>query len=103
MTRGYTFRRQPALSYVADFMCQPLKLIIEVDGSIHNSVEAAAADLGRQNDLKAAGFTVLRFNIEVLQQMELVRLKIDGWIEAYEAKHGTGGRTEPKEPYVKLF
>jgi very-short-patch-repair endonuclease len=35
--RGYTFNRQrPVLSYVADFMCKDLKLIIEVDGSTHD-------------------------------------------------------------------
>ncbi len=48
MMHSYTFRRQRlVLHYVADFMCQPLMLIIEVDGSIHNSAEAALADLKR--------------------------------------------------------
>jgi very-short-patch-repair endonuclease len=29
---GYTFNRQrPVLNYIADFMCKPLRLIIEVD------------------------------------------------------------------------
>ncbi len=103
--RGYTFRRQrPVLNYVADFMCQPLLLIIEVDGGIHNSAEAASADLKRQGDLETAGFTVLRFkNLEVLQQMEMVKAKIDAWIEDYEARNGTGGRAERSEPYVKRF
>lgn len=38
---GYTFKRQrPVLNFIADFMCQDLKLIIEVDGSSHDSREA---------------------------------------------------------------
>ncbi|MCW3076617.1 MAG: hypothetical protein JWO32_1226, partial [Bacteroidetes bacterium] len=35
---GYTFnRQQPVLNYIADFMCNELKLIIEVDGYTHLS------------------------------------------------------------------
>ena len=35
-TLGYKFRRQhPLLMYVADFYCHQLRLIIEIDGNIH--------------------------------------------------------------------
>jgi cyclase len=34
---GYKFRRQHPLGiYIADFYCHALKLVIEVDGSIHH-------------------------------------------------------------------
>ena len=34
---GVKFRRQhPLFLYVADFYCHELKLVVEIDGSIHN-------------------------------------------------------------------
>ncbi len=87
---GYTFRRQrPVLNYVADFMCQPLMLIIELDGSVHRDDEVAANDARRQAALEAAGFSVLRFTNEmVMQRTSSVRQCIEGWIDSYEAIHG---------------
>ena len=87
--KGYTFRRQrPTMKYVADFMCQPLLLIIEVDGGVHKEDEVSAADMERQRKLESIGFTFLRFsNLEVLQQIEEVRSKIAAWIQDYEWRH----------------
>lgn len=75
---GYTFNRErPVLNYIADFMCKELKLIIEVDGSIHNIPEVHQNDIVRQLALENAGFTIIRFtNEEVLTQMEGVKRKI---------------------------
>ena len=72
---GYTVKRQrPVLNYIADFMCQDLNLIIEVDGSIHDSPEAQEKDRVRQRELESAGFRVVRFtNEEVLKNMDSVR------------------------------
>ena len=37
---GFKFRRQHAYSnYILDFYCHSVKLVIEVDGSIHNKDE----------------------------------------------------------------
>jgi very-short-patch-repair endonuclease len=87
---GYTFRRQrPVLHYVADFMCQPLRLIIELDGSVHKEDGVAAKDDRRQADLEAAGFTILRFyNQDAVYQTAMVRKSIEGWIECYEGANG---------------
>jgi len=58
---GFKFRRQvPIGSYVADFACHALKLVIEADGGIHRLTEARDAD--RDAWLAEAGYTVLRFN-----------------------------------------
>jgi len=47
------FRRQhPFGIYVADFYCHKIKLIIEVDGSIHNKKEIKDYDTKRESDLK---------------------------------------------------
>lgn len=43
---GFTFKRQrPVLKYVADFMCQELKLIIEVDGITHHQERVYEKDM----------------------------------------------------------
>ena len=69
---GIKFRRQhPLLFYVADFYCHDLKLIIEIDGSIHNKEDVRINDAERQIEIEALGISVLRFtNIEVLRTPE---------------------------------
>ena len=42
---GYKFRRQhPIGPFIADFYCHSLKLVIEVDGNIHDQKEIQQAD-----------------------------------------------------------
>jgi 5-methyltetrahydrofolate--homocysteine methyltransferase len=62
------FRRQQIIDkYIADFVCLRKKLIIEVDGNIHDSLEARDKDARRTRALNLAGFEVIRFrNEEVL-------------------------------------
>lgn len=56
---GLKFRRQhPVGPYVADFCCPEARLIVEVDGLIHESQREQ--DQGRQEMLEAAGYRVLR-------------------------------------------
>ncbi len=75
---GFTFNRQrPVLNYIADFMCKPLKLIIEADGYTHLLEDVILNDRIRQTNLENAGFTVIRFkDEEVLKELELVEKKI---------------------------
>ena len=55
---GFKFRRQhPIGIYIADFYCHKVKLIIEVDGSIHNQPEVMESDEIRQRDLEDWGYT----------------------------------------------
>ena len=74
----YKFRRQHPISiYIADFYCHKLKLVIEIDGSIHDSEEAKLNDEKRQNDLENLNLTVIRFtNNQVKKEIELVIEKI---------------------------
>jgi N-acetyl-alpha-D-muramate 1-phosphate uridylyltransferase len=69
---GAKFRRQhPLLFYVADFYCHQLKLVIEIDGSIHNKEDVKINDELRQREIEALGITVIRFkNIEVKNNLE---------------------------------
>jgi cyclase len=64
----YKFRRQhPISNYVADFYCHKRKLVIEIDGSIHNSSEAKINDEKRQKDLEDLKLTVIRFTNEQIK------------------------------------
>jgi cyclase len=75
---GYKFRRQhPIGLYIADFYCHKVKLIVELDGSIHEKEEVKKNDAIRQADLEKWGYTIIRFsNDEVFKQLELVVMKI---------------------------
>lgn len=75
---GFTFNRQrPVLNYIADFMCKPLKLIIEVDGYTHLLEEVIINDKIRQAKLENAGFIIIRFkDEEVLKEIDSVKNKI---------------------------
>jgi len=89
--KGYPFRRQrPILNYIADFMCKDLKLVIEVDGYTHEFPAVIAKDKRKDSDLRAAGFTVMRFtDEEVLQDIQKVISGLENWIEEFESKSST--------------
>lgn len=56
---GLKFRRQaPLAGAVVDFFCAELKLVIELDGGVHDLKEAE--DAIRDERLRSAGYTVLR-------------------------------------------
>jgi very-short-patch-repair endonuclease len=80
---GYQFLRQrPVGPYITDFMCQRLKLIVEIDGSSH--WEKITADVHRAAFLNHAGFTVLRFSeYAVCARCESVVCAIQEWIIAH--------------------
>ncbi len=60
---GCKFRRQhPIGLYIADFYCHKLKLVIEIDGAVHDHPEVIEADKIRQLDLENWGYTVIRFS-----------------------------------------
>jgi len=89
--KGYRFRRQrPALKYIADFMCMELMLIIEVDGITHHWEETILKDKKKQDDLEAAGFTVLRFkDEEVLNDLNAVHAFLEEWVDKKQSSKST--------------
>jgi len=91
---GVKFRRQHPLGiYIADFYCHEHKIIIEVDGSIHNLPEIAHADAQRQLDIESNGIKVLRFkNEEIFNQPEKVLKTIHQAISS--PFRGRGGLTK---------
>ncbi len=59
---GFQFIRQRSfLSYLVDFMCKELLLIMEVDGISHMFDDNEKYDRKRQTELEEIGFTILRF------------------------------------------
>ncbi len=72
--KGYSFSRQrPVSDYIVDFICKDLNLVIEVDGITHLDEKTIMQDEIKEENLKALGFTVLRFrDEEVLNQINLV-------------------------------
>jgi cyclase len=75
---GIRFKRQhPIWMYIADFYCHELKLVIEVDGSIHQVKEIMEYDIVREEDISSFGIKVIRFrNSEIKSQIENVIEKI---------------------------
>lgn len=72
------FRRQHSIeNYIVDFYCPAEKLIVELDGGVHDDPTNAANDVYRTNRLTELRFRVIRFrNEEVLQDVETVLKKI---------------------------
>ena len=57
------FRRQaPFGRYIVDFVCHRSRLIVEVDGGIHNLDEVIARDAEREDWLTSRGYRVIRFS-----------------------------------------
>ncbi|MBP6025373.1 DUF559 domain-containing protein [Ferruginibacter sp.] len=71
---GVKFRRQhPMLFYIADFYCHQIKLVIEIDGSVHNKEDVKINDAIRQKEIEALGISILRFtNTQVKNNIEKI-------------------------------
>ena len=71
---SFKFRRQHIIgTYIADFVCLSQKLIVEVDGLIHEIPENKLSDAERTAELNKFGFEVLRFtNDDVINQTDYV-------------------------------
>jgi very-short-patch-repair endonuclease len=59
---GSHFRKQaPFGPYVVDFICHGARLVIEVDGGAHLTLDRAARDLEREQWIASRGYRVIRF------------------------------------------
>ncbi|MBI4947391.1 MAG: endonuclease domain-containing protein [Bacteroidetes bacterium] len=75
---GYRFKAQhPVSQFIVDFYCHKAKLVIELDGPIHELPEKKEYDAGRSYELKQLGITEVRFiNEHVFNDIENVLSKI---------------------------
>ena len=76
---GLQFRRQHPLNrFIADFYCAKIKLVIEVDGNIHELPENKVYDIGRSQILNDFGITVIRFsNEQIIDDIKNIIKKIE--------------------------
>jgi very-short-patch-repair endonuclease len=66
--KGLRFKPQhPIDIFIADFYCHSLKLVIEIDGGIHKSLEQKEYDIGRTAELGHWGIKVIRFTNEEVE------------------------------------
>ena len=83
---GYKFNRQYvirydmdltlSLFYIVDFHCHETKLVVEIDGGIHDT--QIESDLLRENRIIDLGFQVIRFkNEEVLFNWPSVKSSLE--------------------------
>jgi len=58
---GLKFRRQfPIEGYIVDFYCDELRLVVELDGAVHEEPNQARNDEVRDIHLKELGFQIVR-------------------------------------------
>lgn len=83
---GFKFRRQHIISqYIADFVCLPYKLIIEIDGLIHQLPGNIESDRVRTEHLAKLGFKVLRLkNEEVINDPDGACTKVLAFLNMYK-------------------
>ena len=83
---GFKFRSQHPLScFIADFYCHKAKLVIELDGSIHNLEEVKENDMHKQRILEEYGLTVMRFtNSEMFKTPKEVIEKIVRYLQNFK-------------------
>ena len=65
--RGAKFKRQvPIAPFIADFFCASAKLIVEIDGPVHETDDRRRRDEARDTWLTAQDFRVLRFSTDLV-------------------------------------
>ena len=71
---GLKFRRQaPVGPYIADFLCDEHRLVVELDGESHDNEPAVDYDKQRTRYLQEQGYRVIRYDYEeVLKDLESV-------------------------------
>lgn len=55
------------LKFIADFYCHEKKLVVELDGTIHDEKEIAEYDKYRTFELEGSGINVVRFRNEEVE------------------------------------
>ncbi len=78
------FRRQHQVGdYIVDFYCHENKLVVELDGAVHNTEERQKTDQKRDKYLKSMGLKVVRFeNKEVVETPDVFLSKLQSAISS---------------------
>jgi very-short-patch-repair endonuclease len=97
-------RQAPIGPYVVDFACLRARLVIEVDGGVHDLTDVALRDLKRDNWLADEGFRVLRIDSRrIPTELDAIMVEITAAIRRTtplplegEGGGGWGGGTLPE-------
>jgi cyclase len=75
---GVKFRRQhPLHDFIADFYCHSHKLVIEIDGEVHDTIQSRSYDALRSKSFSDFGIETIRFsNDEVKNNIDHVLSRI---------------------------
>lgn len=77
------YRQKIIGTYIADFYCKSLKIVIEIDGSQHYDEAAMEYDKNRTAYFRSLGIEVIRFtNTEINRQFRNVCNAIDELVAA---------------------
>jgi very-short-patch-repair endonuclease len=96
--QGVTFRRQVAIGdYVFDFGCYGARVLIELDGAIHDLSDVQARDKAKTMHAALNGFRLFRFtNADVSERSGWVLEQVHAALEA--APVGASARPPPLAP-----
>lgn len=99
---GNKFRRQqPIGKYIVDFVCQPKKLVIELDGGQHNESINIDSDKERTEYLNQAGYKVIRFwNNDIFNNIEGVLEYIKEILDSLPTRGGGSGWGVSRSDFV---
>ncbi len=91
---GLKFRRQHQIGkYIADFYCHDERLVVELDGSVHEVDEQREADSNRDAYLESLGMTVVRVkNEHLLKRTEEALIRIASAVNPAPTGRGAGVR-----------
>jgi len=81
---GLKFRRQQVIEgFIVDFFCHRAKLVVELDGEVHDTEERKKEDEARRMVFEARGLTELRFRNEaVIGNIEAVIEEIEKTVQS---------------------
>lgn len=71
---GYKFRRQQGIGkYIADFCCPEVRVIVELDGEVHNIEAVNRKDYIRDRYLESLSYKIVRIeNFDVFNNLDEV-------------------------------
>ncbi len=75
-SQGLKFRRQHGIGpFIVDFYCNQYKLVVELDGAIHDEIEVRRYDHERQKYLEDASYIVLRIpnHVVIMRHKEALK------------------------------
>ena len=92
---GLKFRRQhPLHFYIADFYCHEQRLVVEIDGEMHEQEQLKEHDENSTAELEKYGIRVIRFtNKQVINSIEEV---IQGIIQHVQNENGHKSGPSPQ-------